>query len=77
MEKAATTAAAGGQDALAGRPGDSTATRWATDTATAARVLARLRASMAGVDPLSRHERLGLPADTLERRTSTLLPVDG
>lgn len=65
MERAATEAAAGGSAALAA-PG-------ATDHETLRRVVAGLRARMAGVDPLSRHERLCLPADSMERRTVTLL----
>jgi hypothetical protein len=43
-----------------------------TDPATLKRVAAELRPRTAA-DPLSRHERLNLPADTLERRTCTPL----
>jgi hypothetical protein len=32
-----------------------------------------LRSTMAGVDPLSRHEQVRLPAHTLERRVVTWL----
>lgn len=51
------------------------ASRCTTDPLTMARVLARLRRQMAGVDVLSRHEYLKLPADTIERRTCTRPPV--
>lgn len=44
-----------------------------TDLETLGRVVARLRAGMAGVDVLSRHERLDRPAETLDRRTVSLL----
>lgn len=46
-----------------------------TDAATLERVRDGLRAKMAGVDPLSRHDRLEYPAATLERRTRTYLPA--
>lgn len=63
--RAARENAAGGQAARA-----ATCT---TDLATLGRVVTRLRAGMAGVDPLSRHEHLCLPAADLERRTVTPL----
>jgi hypothetical protein len=43
----------------------------ATDWATMRRVADSLRSRMAGVDPLSRHDELGLPLE--ERRTVTSL----
>lgn len=65
MGRAAWGMAAGGQAARAAE--------CTTDLATLGRVIARLRAGMAGVDPLSRHERLCLPADSMESRRVTLL----
>ena len=44
-----------------------------TDNGTLKRVAGALRAQMAGVDVLSRHDHLVLPAETLERRTVTVL----
>jgi hypothetical protein len=44
-----------------------------TDPATLEHVAAALRKDMPAVDVLSRHTHLGLPADTLERRTYTPL----
>jgi hypothetical protein len=64
MEWAATTAA-GGQAALAAK--------CATDRDTLQRVAESLRSQLAGVDPLSRHQHLELPAHTIEHRTCTLL----
>lgn len=44
-----------------------------TDPGTMRRVGDLLRSTMAGVDPLSRHEQVRLPAHTLERRVVTWL----
>ena len=71
MERAAGDGAAGGQQADLIRA--ALAAECDTDLRTLARVVMRLRATMAGVDPLSRHEHLRLPAGTLERRTATPL----
>jgi len=71
MGRAAGDGAAGGQQADLIRA--ALAVRCSADRATMAWVLERLRATMAGVDPLSRHEHLRLPAGTLERRTATPL----
>jgi hypothetical protein len=60
MNRAAEDEAAGGRAALAAE--------CKTDPVTMERVLARLR-PRTDVDPLSRHEWLNLPADTLEPRT--------
>jgi len=65
MVWAAQDEAAGGQAALAAR--------CATDPATLARVVMGLRRDMPAVDVLSRHEHLAMPADTLQRRTYSLL----
>jgi hypothetical protein len=65
MRRAATADAAGGQAALAAE--------CVTDMATLDRVRMALQGQMAGVDPLSRHEHLELPAAHLERRTFTPL----
>lgn len=65
MGRAATGDAAGGQAALAAQ--------CTPDLATLGRVIAGLRAGMAGVDPPSRHEERCLPAELLERRTATPL----
>lgn len=70
MERAAVADAAGGRAALAAK--------CVTDLVTLGRVRAALQGQMAGVDPLSRHERLDYPAEQLERRTFTALTnVDG
>jgi hypothetical protein len=45
----------------------------ANDLGTLQRVRDGLRGQMAGIDPLSRHEWLGYPAEHLERRTVTWL----
>jgi hypothetical protein len=65
MERAATGKAAGGQDALSAE--------CTTDYGTLSRVSAALRAGLAGVDPLPRHDHLELAAGSMERRTMTLL----
>jgi hypothetical protein len=64
MERAAK-AAAGGNDALNARH--------ATDPETMRRVVESLRGQLAGVDPLSRHEHLELPAGTIEHRVCAWL----
>ena len=65
MGRAAGDDTAGGQAALAAT--------YVTDNETLRRVTGALRGQMAGVDPLSRHEHLELPASHLERRASTPL----
>jgi len=65
MGRAAQDEAAGGHAALAAE--------YATDPATMERVLAALSEHTPAVDVLSRHHQLAMPADTLERRTRTLL----
>jgi hypothetical protein len=65
MERAARDTAAERQAVLAAR--------CATDPATLARVVARLRNDTAPVEVLSRHDHLTMPADTLERRSYTML----
>jgi hypothetical protein len=65
MGRAVRGMAAGGQAALAAS--------CVTDRTVLERVRLALLAGMARVDPLSRHEQLGLPAENLERRTVTFL----
>jgi len=66
MGMAARGMAAGGQAALAAE--------CTTDLGTLQRVRDALKAGMAGIDPLSRHERLERPGAELERRAYAVLP---